>query len=254
MTRPQSWRGSAIVARVSNRGAGRQSWRGLSARGPDESPAPEHAILPPVTNPPPRRTIATNEITLPRTADAAPLTAGMRARIGGYVVDMIIFAAIAMVIIVFAGFLLLATTDWAKKDPSDPQFYLFLGIIGIATPLVWTLLNVTLLATRGQTGGQYVAGLRLTREDGSRLHLRDAAAWWFFFNPLLFSWPMAGVVGFPLAAIIAIVLSRLTIVVFGVLMIVCIASPLIALASALFDAQNRALHDRLIGTIAMPAG
>jgi len=182
------------------------------------------------------------------------MAAGMRARIGGYVVDMVIFAAIAMAVIVFAGFLLLATSDWAKKDPSDAQFYLFLGIIGIATPLVWTLLNISLLATRGQTGGQYVAALRLAREDGSRISLRDAAAWWFCFNPLLFSWPMACVVGFPLAAVIAIVLSRLTIVVFGALMIVCIASPLIAFASALFDAQHRSLHDRLIGTIAVPAG
>ncbi len=214
----------------------------------------EHAILPPVTNPPPRRIIATNEILLPRTADTAPTVAGIRARIGGYVVDMVIFAAIAMVIIIFAGFLLLATTDWAKRDPSNVQFYLFLGIIGLATPLVWTLLNISLLSARGQTGGQYVAGLRLVREDGSRLSRRGAMAWWFCFNPLLFSWPMAGVVGLPLAAIIAIVLSRFTIVVFGVLIIICAASPLIALASALFDAQQRSLHDRLVGTIAVPAG
>ena len=185
--------------------------------------------------------------------DVAPAVAGMRARIGGYVVDIIIFAAIAMVIIVFAGFLLLATTDWAKKDPSDAQFELFLGIIGIGTPLVWTLLNIALLAARGQTGGQYVAGLRLSREDGTPLSLRDVAAWWFCFNPLLFSWPMALVVGLPLAAVIATALGRVTIVVFGVLVILCLASPLIALASAIVDLQNRALHDRLAGTVAVPA-
>ncbi len=184
--------------------------------------------------------------------DSAPAAAGIRARIGGYVVDMIIFAAIAMVIIVFAGFLLLATSDWAKKDPSDAQFYLFLGIIGLGTPMVWTAVNVTLVAARGQTGGQYVAGLRLAREDGTGLSIREVAAWWFCFNPLLFSWPMACVVGLPLAAVIAIALSRVTIVVFGVLVILCIASPLIALASALFDPQNRALHDRLVGTVAVP--
>ena len=185
--------------------------------------------------------------------DAAPTAAGMRARIGGYIVDMIIFAAIAMVTIVVAGFLLLATSDWATKDPSDAQFELFLGIIGIATPVVWTLLNIGLLATRGQTGGQYVAGLRLAREDGGALSTRDVAAWWFCFNPLLFSWPMACVVGLPLTAVIAIALSRLTIVVFGVLMVICIASPLIAFASAIFDPHNRALHDRLVGTVAVPA-
>jgi hypothetical protein len=178
----------------------------------------------------------------------------MRARIGGYVVDMVIFAALAMLVTVFAGFLLLATTDWAKQDPSDPQFYMFLAIIGIGTPLAWTVLNLALLATRGQTGGQYVAGIRLAREDGSPLSRRDTAVWWFCFNPLLFSWPMALVVGFPLAAVIALVLSRLTIVVFGALVVICVASPVIALVSALLDAQHRALHDRIAGAVAAPAG
>lgn len=167
---------------------------------------------------------------------------------------MVIFAALAMIVVVFAGFLLLATTDWAKQDPSDPQFYTFLAIIGLGTPIVWTVLNLVLLATRGQTGGQYVAGLRLAREDGSRLPLRDAAAWWFCFNPLLFSWPMALVVGFPLAAVIALVLSRLTIVIFGALVVICVASPVIALVSALLDDQHRALHDRIAGAVAVPAG
>jgi hypothetical protein len=167
---------------------------------------------------------------------------------------MVIFAAIAMVVIVFAGFFLLATTDWAKEDPSDPQFYTFLAIIGLGAPIVWTGLNLAILATRGQTGGQYVAGLRLVLEDGSRLSPRKAAAWWLCFNPLLFSWPMAGVAGLPLAAVIALVLSQLTIVVFGVVMILCVASPMIAFVSALMDAQHRALHDRIVGTVAVPAG
>ena len=166
---------------------------------------------------------------------------------------MVIFAALAMIVIVFAGFLLLATTDWAKKDPSDLQFYMFLAIIGIGTPLVWTLLNLALLATRGQTGGQYVAGMRIAREDGSALSLRSAAAWWFCFNPLLFSWPMACVTGLPLAAVIALVLSRLTIVVFAVAITLCLTSPLIALISALLDSQHRALHDRLVGVATAPA-
>jgi uncharacterized RDD family membrane protein YckC len=167
---------------------------------------------------------------------------------------MVIFAAIAMIVIVFAGFLLLATTDWAKQDPSDPQFYTFLAIIGLGTPIVWTGLNLALLATRGQTGGQYVAGLRIVREDGSRLSPREAAAWWLCFNPLLFSWPMAAVAAFPMAAVIALLLSRLTIFVFGVAMILCVASPMIAFVSALMDAQHRALHDRIAGTVAVPAG
>ncbi len=190
---------------------------------------------------------------MPRTTETARTAASLRARIGGYAVDMVIFAAIAMIIVVFAGFLLLATTDWAKKDPSDPQFYLFLSIIGIGTPLAWTMLNVALLATRGQTGGQYVAGLRLAGEDGGRLSVRTAAAWWFCFNPLLFSWPMACVAGLPLAAVVALVPSSATIIIWGVLITICVASPLIAVVSAALDAQHRALHDRLVGVITAPA-
>jgi hypothetical protein len=190
---------------------------------------------------------------LPRTTEGARAAVSLRARIGGYAVDMVIFAAIAMIVVVFAGFLLLATTDWAKKDPSDPQFYLFLGIIGIGAPLAWTLVNVGLLATRGQTGGQYVAGIRLVGEDSARISARAAAVWWFCFNPLLFSWPMAAVAGLPLAAVVALVPTVATIIVWGVLITVCIAAPLIALVSALFDGQHRALHDRMAGVVTAPA-
>ncbi len=176
----------------------------------------------------------------------------MRARVSGYVVDTVIFAAVAMVVVVLAGFLLLATTDWAKNDPSDAQLWAFIAIIGLGTPAIWTLMNVALLALRGQTGGQYVAGIRLVHEDGSRLSMRDAVAWWFCFNPLLFSWPMAAVAGLPLAAVIALVLSRATIVAFGVLMTICLASPVIAFVSALLDPRHRALHDRIVGTVIVP--
>jgi len=166
---------------------------------------------------------------MPRTADPLPAGASMGARTGGYLVDMVIFAAIAMIVIVFAGFLLLATTDWAKKDPSDPQFYTFLAIIGMGTPLIWSALNLLLLATRGQTGGQYVAALKLTREDGAALTARDGAAWWFCFNPLLFSWPMAGVAGLPLAAASAADLVTRT--GFGVLAVCRLATTLLAFRS-----------------------
>ncbi len=166
---------------------------------------------------------------------------------------MVIFAAVAMVMTVLAGFILLLSTDWAKQDASDPDFFTFLAIIGFGTPLAWTLLNLAVLFTRSQTGGQYVAGVRMTREDGDPLRRRDTMLWWVCFNPLLFSWPMALVAGLPLAAVISLVLSRYTIVLFGVLMTVCIAAPIIALISAAMDAQNRALHDRIVGVLAVPS-
>ena len=166
---------------------------------------------------------------------------------------MVIFAAIAMIVTVISGFILLAMTNWAKDDASDPQYWTFLSIIGLGVPIVWSALNVGLLTLRGQTGGQYVAGVRLERDDGSRRSVRAAAGWGFCFNPVLFSWAMAIIVGFPLVFAISLVLSRGTIVVFGVIVTLCFAAPLIALVSALIDSQNRALHDRIVGVVAVPA-
>ena len=132
------------------------------------------------------------------------------------------------------------------------QAYTFLAIVGLGTPIVWTLLNIPLLAARGQTGGQYVAGLRLVRENGAPLTVANAAAWWFCFNPLLFSWPMAFTGGLPMSAIIAIVLGSWTIAVFTLLIVLCIILPFVALISAALDHRNRTLHDRIVGTIVVP--
>jgi hypothetical protein len=167
---------------------------------------------------------------------------------------MVIFAAITMIVTVVSGFILLATTRWGEDDPSDAQFYTFLAIIGLGVPLLWSALNLALLSARGQTGGQYVAGVRITREDGSALGAAHATAWWFCFNPLMFSWPMAFAAGLPLTAVAAVGVSSISIFVFGVVFVICAAAPLIALISALADAQNRALHDRIAGVIAVPAG
>ncbi|HLB23798.1 MAG TPA: RDD family protein [Dehalococcoidia bacterium] len=192
-------------------------------------------------------------MTLPRTAERETNATHLRTRIGGYAVDMVIFAAITMVLTVLAGFVLLASTNWAEDDPSDAQFYLFLGIIGIGVPLVWSALNVALLVTRGQTGGQYVAGLKLVLEDGAAVRLRDAVVWWLCANPLLFNWPMTLVAGFSLLGVISLVASQLVFVLFGVIVTLCLASPVIALVSASIDRHHRALHDRVARVVAVPA-
>jgi uncharacterized RDD family membrane protein YckC len=118
---------------------------------------------------------------------------------------------------------------------------------------VWSALTLGVLFTRRQTAGQYVAGLKLTSEDGGTPSTRDLLTWWFCFNPLLFSWLMAAATCFPLAAVWAIVASRTTFVLFGVLLTVCIASPLIALISAALHAEHRALHDRVAHVVVVAA-
>ena len=117
------------------------------------------------------RTIATNEIAIARTAEPGAAVANLRARVGGYVVDMVIFGAISMVMFVIAGAIMLASTDWGVNNLPDPALYGALATVGVGTPVVWTLMNLLLLATRGQTGGEYVAGVRLVREDGALAHV-----------------------------------------------------------------------------------
>ena len=175
----------------------------------------------------------------------------MRQRVAGYAVDMVIFAAVTMVVTVIAGLQLLLVTRGATQD-STKSVYAFLAIVGLGIPLSWTLLNLALLTRRRQTGGQYVAGVRLAREDGRPLSSRDVAAWWFCLNPVLFSWPAAATTALPLAFVSSLLLSRAGIVAFGVVLTLCMAAPLVALVSALQDSQNRTLHDRVVGTIVVP--
>lgn len=192
---------------------------------------------------------------MPRSDDATEgAGAGLRARVGGYVVDMVIFSAVAMVMVVIAGGQLLLVTRGATRNASDPTLYAFLGIIGLGTPLAWTLLNLLVLLTRRQTGGQYVAGLRIARADGGAPGARALLAWWFCLNPLLFSWPMALVTGLPAAGAASLLLQRATLAVFLTFVTLCVAAPIVALAAASTDARRRGLHDRIAGTVVVPAG
>jgi hypothetical protein len=199
-----------------------------------------------------RRTIATNELATHRPESLALDSSTLRSRVAGYVVDMVIFSALTMVVVVLAGFLLLLMTDFAEQDASDRQLYTFLAMIGLGVPIAWTLLNLVLLTARGQTGGQYVAGVRTVAEEGVQLRKRDAATWWFCFNPLLFSWPMALVAGLPLALVISLVLSRLTIAAFVALVLLCLLAPIVAFVSAGLDRRHQALHDRIARVIVVP--
>ena len=202
----------------------------------------------------------------PRAVDShgAVSEASLRARIGGYVVDMVILSAIGMIVLLIAGFLLLLSTDFAQDvDASRGDMYLFASTWLAGAAGVWSALNLVLLTTRRQTGGQYVAGVRLARSDGAPLSFRDAAIWWFLLNPLLFSWPMAALAGIPMliitaqaldgdAALVGVTLADGMLVASFLVLMLCAVLPLVALASASIDSRNRTLHDRIVGTVVVP--
>jgi uncharacterized RDD family membrane protein YckC len=202
----------------------------------------------------------------PRAVDSpgASRAASLHTRAGGYVVDMVILSAIGMIAFLIAAFLLLLSTDFAQDiDASRGDMYLFASMWLTGGVGAWTALNLLLLVTRQQTGGQYVAGLRLARTDGARLTFRDAATWWFCLNPLLFSWPMAALAGIPAfiitaqsldgdASLAGLRVGELLLAASFLVLILCAVMPLVALIGASIDPRNRTLHDRVAGTLVVP--
>lgn len=176
--------------------------------------------------------------------------ASFRLRAGGYIVDMVILSAIAMVMLVAGGIVLLILTDGATDDSrQDAGIYALLSLFSLGTPVLWTALNLPLLVWRGQTGGQYVAGVRLVRADGGPLRPIDVAVWWFALNPLLFSWVMAAPAVAALGIVGALTLSLVTITVLMTPAMLCAVMPVVSLVAAAFDRRNRTLQDRIAGTV-----
>ena len=63
---------------------------------------------------------------------------------------------------------------------------------------------------------------------------------------------MALVAGAPLAALVALVANVFSLFFLALVVLLCVAAPIAAFVSALIDAQNRALHDRVGGTVVVP--
>lgn len=167
---------------------------------------------------------------------------------------MVIFAAVAMVVMVVVGAIFLWAVGGGTEDAPDSYFYAAFGGVGAFTPLLWSAMNITLLVLRGQTGGQYVAGLRLEREDGGgRPDLRKVLAWWFCFNPLLFNLPMVLVTAVPVTLVVFISLPRVALFLLAALVTLFVVAPIVALVSAMLDDERRALHDRVAGVAVTPA-
>lgn len=178
--------------------------------------------------------------------------ASMRARFGGYAVDMVILAAITMLVSIGTLFIFLWATDMAEQDLSTGKTVACLTPLFLGVPALWSALNLALLMKRSQTGGQYVAALRV-QPDAGAMTMRTAAAWWFAGNPLLFSWLMVGIAGFPLLLVSLLVPSDIALALPIFVTLLCVALPFVALVSALRDPRNRALHDRIAGVTVVPA-
>lgn len=180
------------------------------------------------------------------TTRASSPGASLRARLAGYVVDLVIQAAFLMVFFVIAGFQLLASSDFGEQDPPEAAYWAFVSIL-MGTILFWSVFTLGIVLWRGQTAGQYVAGLRIRALDGRKPTFGQLLRWWFGLNPLFFN-PLMMIPWLLLAAVaITRALSVAALATTGGLALLCLVAPLVALATALIG-ERRPLHDRLSGT------
>ncbi len=183
-------------------------------------------------------------------ARAGPVSRDDRASLGvrclAYLLDSVVLFAFAMLFATAALLNVLLRTDGGTGHLSDSTEWT-MELIFLGTVPAWFLLNVLLSARRGCTVGQYVVGLRLANEDGSKPTLRRLVGYWLALHPLFFHPIFAG--AWALLAFLSVSLSGSTIIVVVALgvALLCVLGPLASFIFALGDPQHRALHDRIAG-------
>jgi uncharacterized RDD family membrane protein YckC len=186
------------------------------------------------------------------TSDPNQKTARFEARVVAFLIDSVILLTFILVFMAIAGFQLLVTSDFGEMDPPDSSFWAVLAITLAVVPL-WALFNVGLYLWRGQSVGQYVAGIRVVHANGSGPSLGKALVRLLVLNPLLFH-PFLAVLWALVAAIAtSVTVSEVVLVATVTMVLLSLISPFLALFLALFDKERRTLHDRVAGTLVVPA-
>ncbi|HXF50805.1 MAG TPA: RDD family protein, partial [Dehalococcoidia bacterium] len=148
-------------------------------------------------------------------------------------------------------FQLLASSDFGEQDPPEAGYWAFVSIL-MGTILFWSVFTLAIVWWRGQTAGQYVAGLRIQRLDGGKPTFGQLLRWWFGLNPLFFN-PLMMIPWLLLAGIaITRALNVAALATTGGLALLCLLVPIVALVTALIG-ERRPLHDRLSGTTVVAA-
>jgi uncharacterized RDD family membrane protein YckC len=179
--------------------------------------------------------------------------ARLEARLVAFVVDSVVLLSFILVFWAVAGLQLLIASDFGEKDPPGSSYYAVLAIAMAVIPL-WLAFNVVLCRWRGQTVGKYVADIKVVCEDGRPLGLWRSLARFLLLHPLFFhlflvpNWLLTTAIVTSLTVSAAVLVVTLTITFLSVFAI------FLATGSVLLDRNHRALHDRVAGTILVPAG
>jgi uncharacterized RDD family membrane protein YckC len=192
----------------------------------------------------------------PALAGAAPATitpARLSVRLSAYLIDSVVLLGFILAFFALAGLVLLLSSDLGRQDPPDAAYYAFMGVFIGGTVIAWSIFNLALARWRGQTAGQYIAGLRTVSEDARPMSTGRLLIRWFGLHPLLFHPLLIPVWGLFAAITVSLTLDQIVLAFTLGLVALCVVAPLAALASATFDGGRRALHDRLAGTIVISA-
>jgi uncharacterized RDD family membrane protein YckC len=176
--------------------------------------------------------------------DTDHATAG--ARILAYLIDSVILFCFSMIFLVAAFLVLFIDSEDAREDITNGEGWAVIFIL-LANLPAWILCSVLLCWKRSQTVGQYLMGLSIAKEDGSRPGLGELATYWLALHPLVFH-PLMSMVWLFLAwLLLAKTTSEVMVIIAFSMALLCFVAPLAGLLLMLSDAQRRALHDRLSG-------
>ena len=178
--------------------------------------------------------------------------ARLEARLVAFLVDSVILLSFVLVLMAVAGLQLLIASDFGDEDAPDASYYAILAIVMAVIPL-WLAFNVALCQWRGQTVGKYVADIRVVSADGRPPGLGRSLARFLLLHPLLFH-PFLALLWLPTAAIIfSLTFSAAVLTGTMAVMFLSIFATFLAAGSILVDGRRRALHDRVTGTMVVPA-
>lgn len=195
--------------------------------------------------------VAASRLAPPPSA-TAKLDSGQRARLGprilSFAVDSLVLFAFGLVVWTAAMLNVFFRTDSGRSTLSHGTAWTSVAIAVACAPL-WLVFNLFLSARRGQTVGQYVAGLHIQREDGRPPTLGRLLLYWLALHPVLFHPFLAASWG--LVAYLAISFSGSGVLLIGALVVTVLSviAPLIAFIAMATDHGRRGLHDRVAGFV-----
>ncbi len=141
----------------------------------------------------------------------APLAyAGLQLRVVAFILDVLVLISFFMLFV--AAILALLLIDSSNNNPSDRAFLISAGILALYIFAFVPLYHLLLWTWRGQTVGMMAVRIKVLSRSGGRVSLGRAALR-LFVDP---------------ASVVPLLLG---------------------VAIALFDRENRTLHDQLAGTI-----